>query len=215
MQNFCTNQHLVVTYPHGAAGKFFLTTLTLFDSVAFWNSDVQHGRKDFMSWFNGCWPVVTQTWVKYEPNQPWALNFYSRTYNRGNDLSQDEYNHQVEDFDSDYFFECWNKGLVIADHFHKRSVPAFYNQAKRIEILVTDECMPAYKKMIGEKVWAWDESTKSGISLLDLPELSHDDVNRQHRLQFNNPSRIYGHNSFDELFENHIRKLPKIGRAHV
>jgi len=210
MQNFCTDQHFVVSYPHGAAGKFFLTTLTLFDALAYWDQDVQHNRKDYMSWFESCWPVVTQTWVKYEPNQPWGLNFYSRTYNRNNDLSCEQYNAEVIVNASNYFFECWNQGLGIIDHFHKRSVPAFYNQARRIEILVTDECMPAYKKMVSEKVWAWDETSKSGISLLDLPELSHNDINKQHRLKFNNPTRVYGYNSFDELFENHIRKLPSI-----
>ena len=210
MTNYCTDQNLIVTYPHGAAGKFFLTCLSLFDEIACWSPQVQHNKLDFITWVENCWPEVTYTWVKYEPNQPWGISFYSRTHSRGNELSCDQYNKEVQANASDYFFECWNNGLTIIDHFHKRTVPDFHQSAKRIEILVTDECMLDYQKMVREKLWSWDDANKVGISLLDLPELAHNEVNKGHRLKFNNPVHVAGYNSFEELFENHILNLPSI-----
>lgn len=205
--NYCTDQNLVVRYPNGAGGKFLITCLFLFQHVAHWNSDVQHGKISHWDWFQGTWPRDISQWTVVEPNHPWNTNFYSRRLSRNNDLTKHQYNALVDENASDYFFESWHQGYKIVDHFHKKTRTDFQQNSEVIEInLVNQHSVQLYKEMIKQKLWLWDNDTKVAISTLDHPDFAHDSTSLQHRIQFNNQYLITGYHSYDDLFDNYLAK---------
>lgn len=205
MPNYCTDQNLIVRYPNGAGGKFLITCLFLFDAVAHWETKVQNNKITHWEWFCNTWPDDISQWSIVEPNHPWTTNFFSRRFDRGNNLTCDQYNDLVSKDASDYFFECWNKGLKIVDHFHKKRRPDFQKNSIVVEInLPSVNDITLYKQLIKSKLWLWDDDTKTAISTLDHPDFSHDETTRLHRLQFQNQSIISGYDTFDQLFDQHL-----------
>jgi hypothetical protein len=207
INNYCTDQNLIVRYPNGAGGKFLITCLFLFKHVAHWDQDVQHGKVTHWDWFRGTWPQDISQWTVVEPNHPWNTNFFSRRLSRNNELTSNQYNSLVGETASDYFFESWQQGHKIVDHFHKKIRTDFQHDSEIIDInLVNQHSIDLYKEMIKQKLWLWNDQTKIATSTLDHPDFAHDTTSHQHRLQFNNQYLITGYNSYDELFDNYLAK---------
>ena len=203
--NYTTNQNLIVRYPNGAGGKFVITCLFLFDQVAHWSPLVHYKQQSHWDWFQQAWPDNISQWSIVEPNHPWSTNFFSRRYNRNNDISVETYNNLIEENASEHFFTCWKQGLKIVDHFHKKFRPTFQTSADIIEInLSTDRSIELYKDIVQKKLWLWNPETKEVISTLDHPDYAHDEVSRLHRLQFNNESVITGFDSYDDFFNQRL-----------
>jgi hypothetical protein len=201
INNYCTNQNLIVRYPNGAAGKFLISTLFLFDSVAHWDQSVQQGSKSNDEWADNVWPLQVDQWSKIEPNHPWATNFFSRRFFRNNQLLIEEYNQLISKTASEYFFQCWDQGLLMVDHFHKRQRPDFQINSRIIDIGLSLESLDTYKKLVKNKLWLWDDKTKTVISTLDHPDYSHDTTSRLHRELFQNNAVISGFSSYDDFFD--------------
>jgi hypothetical protein len=157
MTNYCTNQFLQVRYPNGAGGKFLISCLFWFDNVAHWNPSVQDRQISALDWHQEAWPLQVQKWVKLEPNQPWGLDFYSRRMSRNNQLTIEQFNEFVTTQATDYFFKCWELGLIVVDHWHKRSVPSFFQAARWMEILVYEESLQPFRHCVEEKLFFWYE----------------------------------------------------------
>jgi hypothetical protein len=203
--NYTTDQNLIVRYPNGAGGKFVITCLFLFDQVAHWDTQVYNNQQSHWDWFQQTWPDNISQWSIREPNHPWSTNFFSRRYNRNNNISVETYNNLVEEHASEHFFTCWRKGLKIVDHFHKKFRPSFQASADIVEInLSTDRSIELYKDIVQKKLWLWNPETKEIISTLDHPDYAHDEVSRLHRLKFNNESTITGFNSYDDFFNQRL-----------
>lgn len=208
--DYNTNQNIIVKYPCGAGGKFLISCLFLFDKVAHWVPEVQNHSIDYLQWFQAAWPKNVNTWTKYEPQQPWNINFYSRRFERNNQLSCSEYNLRIESEASDYFFQCWNNGLKIVDHYHKRANTKFQTSALNVEILINDDSLTEFLKFVKNKVWLWDHQTRTVISTLDHPDYAHNEINRAHRVQFGNNYYITGYTDYDDFFQNYALTQPYI-----
>lgn len=204
INDYCTNQNLIVRYPNGAAGKFLITCLFLIDRVAHWEPQVQTKSQDHWQWFDQSWQQEIHKWIISEPNQPWEINFYSRRLDRNNQLTASEYNQLVKDNASDYFFQCWKQGLYIVDHWHKRSRPSWQLNANIIEITINKESLDAYRQLIARKLWLWDSDRSVVVSTLDHPDYSHCDFNRLQRLSYHNVYEFTGYNNYDEFFNGYL-----------
>ena len=200
--SYCTDQNLIVRYACGAGGKFLISTLFMFDNVAHWNAQVQHRTQPSFDWVNRVWSKQVKDWSKFEPQQPWNLNFFSRRFDRNNQLTIEQYNKLVHEHASEYFFQCWDQGLLIVDHYHKRQRLAFQTNSKIIDISLSSQSLDVYKTLVRHKLWLWQDSSKTIISTLDHPDYSHNDTSRMHREQFKNDYIISGYNSYDDFFEN-------------
>jgi len=212
INNYCTEQNIVVRYPNGAGGKFFITCLFLFDHVAHWDKSVQDGKRSHMDWFKSAWPNDISQWSIHEPNIPWDTMFFSRRFPRNNNITCDEFNQLVTDHASDYFFECWNNGLKITDHFHKKTRTQFHELADLIEItLPNNHSVELYKEMVKQKLWLWDEETKTVISTLDHPDYCHDNTNLKHKLEWKNKDTFTNYNTFDDFFYDVLIRYNTIG----
>lgn len=211
INNFCTAQNLIVRYPNGAAGKFLISCLFLFNNVAHWNRKVQQEQISFWDWYESAWPKQINQWAAEEPNHPWGLNFFSRRLDRNNQLCINQYNQLVLQTGSNYFFECWNKNLIIVDHWHKRFRPAWQINSKIIEITLNQKSLSCYKKLISKKLWIWDQQKKVVVSTLDHPDFAHNKDNHLQRLNFNNKYEFTEFNDYDDFFNNYLLKQPYVG----
>lgn len=200
--SYSTNQNLIVRYACGGGGKFLISSLFLFDNVAHWNEQVQQGTEHNANWVNTVWPTHVSEWSKFEPQQPWNLNFFSRRFDRNNHLTTEQYDKLVQEYASKYFFQCWNQGLLIVDHYHKRQRLAFQTNSRIIDIGLSSQSLEVYKTLVKHKLWLWHDPTKTIISTLDHPDYSHSETSRFHREQFNNNYIMSGYKDYDDFFEN-------------
>ena len=76
--------------------------------------------------------------------------------------------------------------------------------------MIDDQCIDLYKFVVGKKLWAWDDKTKSALSILDHPHYAHNEINKQHRLKFAENCEVTGYNNFDDFFYQYLLKQPYV-----
>lgn len=209
--NYCTDQLVQVRYPSGAGGKFLVTCLFLWPEIAHWIPELNTDRSGHMQWYQNAWSSSVAEWVKYEPNQPWGLDFYSRRMHRNNHLSQVEFNLQVQQHASEYFHQCWQQRQYIPDHWHKPSIPEFFKSATWIEILVDSNSLAAYHFFAQHKLWQYDHEHGTIHSSLDNPDLAWDHTRKQHMTQFGQGHIISGYASYQDFFDRHLMQQEYVG----
>ena len=209
MTDYCTDQFLQVRYPNGAGGKFLITSLFHFDQIAHWCQNVQYKKQTHASWFfNHAWPDQVQQWAAKEPNHPWEIGFYSRRMMRNNELSTKEFNLRIELEASQYFHYCWQQGLVIVDHWHKKFIPDFFSRARWIEILLDQQGLETYKHLVKNKLYLHDTEKNIIISTLDHPTYAWDSRTQNNALKFNNKYEFDEFKDYDDFFYNYLLKQP-------
>ena len=202
MIDYCTDQWTVIKFPCGAGGKFLSNCLFLFDKIAHWHG-IQ-GQENIVEYFRQTMLNNNQTsWLKRELNHQWNLNFFSRSYQRNNNLNTKEFNQLTDQQGSEYFKECWNKKLIIVDHWGKPLLPKFWNHARSITIDIDDESI--YENLVMKKLYTVRQDKI--ISLLDAPaELGTPDnviYAKQFQNQFEFPLV-----DLHEFFETQVKQQP-------
>lgn len=202
MTNYCTDQFLLTRYPNGSGGKFILTSLCQFDAIAHWSSEVDQGEREYLDWFVSIWPDQLDRWVTLEPNQPWALDFYSRRWFRNNNMSCEEFNRQVECDANSYFRQQWQQTRIITDHWHKNTVPDFFQNARWIEVLLPNQDLETYKKLVHDKLYLWQSDSQTVISTMDHPDYAWDEKTKKNSIAYQNPYELSGFDTYDDFFYN-------------
>lgn len=210
MTTYNTDQFVQVNYAVGSGGNFLITCLFLFDSIAHWCRDVQHGKISHAAWLDSSWSQDHRQWVFKEPWMPWNITCYSRRLERGNDLIQEDYDRFVAAHASDYFHECWSNQLRIVDRYNKGKTPAFLDRATWIDLVIDRDGIGIYQLLASRKLWLWDSERKLIISQLDDPKwiaskYQHNPDDIKIRMSFDNRYEISGYRDFDDFFENYLR----------
>ena len=201
MIDYCTDQWMIVKYPGGAGGKFVTSCLFLFDKVAHW-----HGIKDhrvIVDYFKNSMLDTTEDWINREINHRWNLNFFSRSHDRNNNLTEQEFNNLVDNNGSGYFKECWNNGLDILDYWSKPTLPKFWKNAKSFSLVIDDN--EIYKNLVMTKLYKIDYERNVIISLLDDHRNIKRDKHKQHAELFNNQFE-FPLTDINEFFEDVVKK---------
>ena len=200
MIDYNTDQWCIVKFPCAAGGKFLSNCLFLFDNVAHWHNT--NGKQETVDYFQKT-ILQNKPWLKKELNHNWGINFFSRSYERNNDASVETFNNEVVATSTDYFNECWNKGLTIVDHWGKPYNPKFWEQAKKINIIIDD--YDNYKKLVFKKLY--QIKGDKIISLLDIPKTCATSDNLTYTQQYNNQYE-FPLTTIDDFFETHVKNLP-------
>ena len=198
--NYCTNQWQIVQYPCGAGGKFLISCLMLIDKIAPWNK-LEHAQQ--VNYFQTRLESNI-SWVQKEIGHPWGISFFSRTYNRNNNLSNEEFNSLVDTHASEYFNDCWSSRLVIVDHWHKPLLPSFWQQAHSVKIIVDD--FELYEHLVMSKIY--NVTKNKIISLLDAPVAHGGLLNAQDSVvKFQNQYEFICDDPH-EFFETEVKEKP-------
>jgi len=209
-----TKQYITLQYACGCGGKFLTSVLMLFDRVAHWSPEVQQNPALYTNWFEEQWAEDLKKWSTTEPHTPWDINFYSRRLSRGNQLTETQFNTAVDQHANKYFHSCWQQGLMIADTWYKKTLPAFFTNTTKIEILLDENSVDAFKHMIKNKIWLWNEKNKTITSMLDSATWISDKYSgseKEKRLALAGSNIIKGYHSYDSFFENYLLEQHYVG----
>lgn len=202
MQNYDTNQWLIFNYINGAGGKFLTNCFFQFDKVANWY-DTNLTKQQRAEVYLQSLTLNNNIWLATEPDQPWGLTFFSRTYPRGQNCDIESWNRQVDQHTTEYFKNCWGDQKIIADFWHKASRPTFWSKSTWITIKVDD--WELYKSLLFTKVYDYNKHNKTMINQMENPTLGSDS-NKKYKSQFQNQwywENITDIDSFikDEIFQ--------------
>lgn len=204
MHDYDTDQWLIFNYINGAGGKFLTNCFFQFDKVANWYglglSKQQRADRYLESLTSN-----NNVWLSTEPDQPWGLNFFSRTYPRGQTCEHAIWNQQVERQSSDYFKKCWSQKKIIADFWHKGTRPTFWSDATWITIRVDD--WELYKSLLFTKVYDYNKHEKTVINQMENPMLGSDS-NKKYKSQFRNPWHWTNITDIDSFIKDEIFQKP-------
>jgi len=136
-------QNLIITrFPHGAAGKFLSTILQTSNNVDHWSTVVQHQKnikqyvkETTLAYCHRAFPKDHNLHTQNEPMVPYSTDLYSSTFDRGQDVTFDQYCGQ----NNIRFKECTKQKLHANIIFNKSKLPVFCNNAKVLTVLLTTE----------------------------------------------------------------------------
>ena len=196
MINYNTNQWLIVQYPCGAGGKFIASLMFMFDKVEHWYKirDQESQLKFYINRHSS-----SDAWLEKEFNHDWGLHFFSRSYERNNHISADEFNQLADLHASQHFCEAWASQQIVVDHWHKPVLPEFWSQANSIIINPDDDEL--FKSLILKKLFCYDENTKTIRSLLDSPDLKKIPLSNLTQLEKFKNLYEFSYTDLDEFLE--------------
>lgn len=198
MNNYATDQWLITQFPCGAGGKFVCSLLFLFDQVEHW-AGIQDPAQQLLHYEQMVSRPVP--WLNKEPNTAWDLTFFSRSYDRGNSISIDQFNQLTEQHASEHFRSAWSSGKIIVDHWHKPVRPVFWQQAR--SVVVNPNNIDLLKHLMMTKLFEVDRPRGVFVDLLDAPSAQVSTQNQQHQQQYHTPYE-FEFDDFDSFLTQHL-----------
>jgi len=136
------NDLLVTRFPHGSGGKFISTVLQTSMKVDHWSNLIQTQKElqkfveeTTLIYCDRSFPVDHHRHIINEPMVPYSTDLYSTTFNRGNNVTADQYWSQKDS----RLISCVKKKLIANLIFNKSTLPKFCNGAKVLTVVVTSE----------------------------------------------------------------------------
>ena len=135
--------NLIITrFPNGAGGKFISTVLQTSMKVDHWSTVIQT-QKDLQKFVeettlvycDRSFPKDHNKHIISEPMVPYSTDLYSTSFDRGNNVTKEEYWSQRDS----RLISCVEKKLTANLLFHKSTLPKFCDGAKVLTVLVTSE----------------------------------------------------------------------------
>ncbi len=131
---------IVTRFPHGAAGKFLSTVLQTSEYVDHWSAVVKHQKsinkyvkETTLAYCHRSFPIDHSHHMLNEPMAPYCTDLYSSTFDRGHNVTADQYWNQNDI----RLQECQTQNLHANIIFNKPKLPVFCNNAKVLTVLLT------------------------------------------------------------------------------
>lgn len=195
--SYNTNQWLIFNYPVGAGGKFLTACFFQFDRVAHW-SGCQLNQQGSIAWYINSLPTDKEVWPGREIDTPWSLPNISRTWPRGVDTTEAEFNNAMTGIE-----QQWSQGLIIPDFWHKTQRPAWWANAQFVSIYVDN--MDLYKRLIFSKLFEFKNGTV--IYHAQRPDIGRS-INQEYKQVFQNQWLWENVSSLDAFYDEVICQLP-------
>ena len=149
---------VVVRFAAGSGGKFISTMLQNSNDVAHWNSELEQLKNttkfqsSLVNYLETVFPEDPKKHLRVEPDLPYVFDFYSATYDRGNDITYEEYCEHHRIGKCDYFFEHIAKDKKANLLTHKSQVTKFMEGSVFVNIIVdSNRALNWTQKMLWDK----------------------------------------------------------------
>lgn len=137
---------IVTRFTHGSAGKFLSTLLQTSSRIDHWSEIMQNykGNNELihdmtLEYVRRSFPLNHSLHLQREPMVPYNTDLYSAGFDRGNDVSYEDYiNYAVVKNDT-RCLRSIKDNLFLNIIFNKPIIPDFCRNAKVITILITTE----------------------------------------------------------------------------
>lgn len=154
-----SDQWVIFNYPVAAAGKLLITSFLQFNSIANWCVGSQ-SMSDTIAWYARSLPYNKDLpWANNEIDTPWSLPSISRTWPRGSNVTEQDFNSTLDSVESHYFKEAWKSRKYIPEFWHKGFVPPWWTNANWVSIVIDD--FDLYKKLLFSKTYEYDALKKT------------------------------------------------------
>jgi hypothetical protein len=167
-----SNPRFIITrFTHGAAGKFLSTVLQTSDKIDHWSAIVQQhknttlGDKLTLEYTNRSFPIDKSQHQKEEPMVPYNTDLYSTGFQRGNDVSIDQYIKNAKLKNDHSLLACIASNLTANLVFHKPNIPLFCKGSSSVTILVSSD---QEKNWLYKTLWS-KQFTESLSEIRHLP----------------------------------------------
>jgi len=178
MNNYNTNQWLILHYPQAAGGKFLASCFMMFSRVANWKGK-EASPEEIVDWYVNSLKSP-DNWYASEIDTPWVLPA-SRLFERGSHLSNNQF---WQSFSPDlWFLQSWQQKKIIVDFWHKPIMPTWWSNANCVSIVIDD--LKLYKKLLFSKVFQYNKQNHTMIWLSQIPSLGRPAAN-QNKLRYKN-----------------------------
>lgn len=204
--NYDTDRWIIINYPPAAGGKFIAACLMLFDNVAHWSEQAM-SPVETVKWYKDSLPNDHEIWFKREIDTPWVLPA-SRLWNRGGDLSKDEFWKKFNDETTPWFRQCHQNNDFIVDFWHKQQKPCWWSSATWINVVV--DSVELYKDLLFAKVFKFDLETKTVEWLSQAPGIGRP-ATLVNKSIFQNKRFWDNIESRDQFYEDVIVKIDGFG----
>ncbi len=195
---------VILRYRPASGGKFLCSCLLTINKIAHWDKRVQSGKLSFQSWVDGLWN--DGPWIVAEPMHDWGNTFFSRTFPRGNDITVEEYNIQMNANATDYAKEIWDSELLLLDFINKKEFPNWWKDSFHLS-LDADVTSRTYRQLLLTKLFPYDFENKLGYSLMDKP-INYSSTNKTlvesniNATKYSNPWQFKSFDSEDDWYKH-------------
>lgn len=155
---------LILTYRPGTGGKFLCACLLTIDKVAHWIPEVEYDHNNWDKWIDQLWSDP-DNWMSKEPLHQWNIKFFSRQFDRGSDLSLDEFYTRLKTQSSEYFKEVLKSDKIILDFYHQTHLPPWWKNSYNFKLDKGSDQL--WKEMLSHKNYVWDDTNKIGTVCVD------------------------------------------------
>jgi len=202
VESYSNNERwFIVRYARGSGGKFLLNCFTQYDKLSSWVEG--HTKQQRIDSYVSTFPNDTNIpWVKDEIVSPYNLDFFSRTFSRGHNLSLYEFDKAVTTSANQKFFDDWNNNKIISEISLSQEIPNFWKYAKNITIKVDD--IELYKSLLFSKPFYIEGNTLTSTCDSPLGE-SKCTTHKKFAEKFDN-EWFWENPDFDYIFDNYVVK---------
>jgi len=201
---------VVVRYAPGSAGRFISVLLQLSKSIAPWNilfDRDNFSTEDYTNYLINSFPEVPEQHLRVEPDLPYYSDFYSGTYERGGNVSFEQYCKHQKNAGCEYFFKNLDQQYYVNLILHKSKIPLFMQGSYMINVIIdTPAALELSQKLLWCKHYQVVDKTK-------IKKLAHDpetcNQKRSHLVQqFYTGSSTVEVDSLENFYNNEIVKNP-------
>ena len=163
---------IVTRFTHGSAGKFLSTLLQTSSRIDHWSEIIQNYKTNnelihdiTLEYVRRSFPVDHSLHLQSEPMVPYNTDLYSAGFDRGNNVSYEDYiNYAVVKNDIRCLRSIKNN-LFLNIIFNKPIIPDFCRNAKVITILITTEVEQTWVK----RAWQQKHFLETDDSIIYIP----------------------------------------------
>lgn len=149
---------VVVRFAAGSGGKFVSTMLQNSNDIAHWDSQLEQIKNttifqsSLVDYLETAFPSDPKKHLRVEPDLPYVFDFYSATYDRGNDVTYEEYCEYHRIGKCDYFFDHIAQNKKANLMTHKSQVTKFMEGSVFVNIIIdSSRALEWTQKMLWDK----------------------------------------------------------------
>jgi len=163
---------IVTRFTHGSAGKFLSTLLQTSKRVDHWSEIIQSCKNDSklnhdvtLEYVRRSFPPDHSLHLQSEPMVPYNTDLYSAGFDRGNDVSYEDYINNAVIKNDVRCLESMKDNLFLNIIFNKPVIPNFCRNAKVVTILITTEFEQTWVKC----AWQQKHFLETDDSIIYIP----------------------------------------------
>lgn len=142
---------LVIRFPPGGGGNFLASLLQCSHEVGHWNADIESNKSsaDWEQYFEQSFSKDLRTWLWKEPialNQLNTRNIFSAWYDRGNELTVQEFLNLEKEHCSPLYQDLKAQNKLIVIFWHKDVFPSFFQRACFVNIMLDNSSLGWYDR---------------------------------------------------------------------